>query len=157
MSEGPTAKSVRSSVIISPQQMPNNDSNEALVSSSASEPWHGGRNYEAQLLERTCHCLLSETSSVNLMTLPKHITEQFKIRIQGSYFPQNHFLGKVLPVAKLELAFVLSKECVSFWNDYKIMKDPLQKHTVFIAIQVAKTSYSYDKDELQIRDHSIIT
>ena len=137
--QGNTAEEVRSSVIISPQQMQNNDCDETVVSSSSFKSEHKSFKYETQLLESTA--LLSETSSVNLMTVPKHITDRLKMRIQGSNFLQNQHPDKVLHVAKLELAFLLSKECVSFWNKYKtlqIMKDPVQKDTVFIAIQVRK-------------------
>ena len=103
--------------------------------------------HQKQLMEKTP--LFSETSSVNLMTVPKQITEHLKEIIQGSTFHPNQLPEKVLPVAKLELAFLLSKECVSFWNKYNTglenTKDSSQENTVFIAIQVAKpfTSYVY--------------
>ena len=98
---------------------------------------YGISSNESKLLERT-H-LLSESKSVNLMTVPKEITEQLKMRIRGLTFPPNQLPENILPMAKLELAFLLSKECVSFWTEYNTlqnMRDHTKDNTVFIAIQV---------------------
>ena len=61
------------------------------------------------------------------------------MRIQGSNFPPNKIPERVLHIAKLELAFLLSKECVSFWNAYNSLEnmgDPPPENKVLIAIQV---------------------
>ena len=129
----------RSSVISSSQNgiadTPNKDSSVH----SETTPKYGFFMYEKQILKKI-H-LLSETSSVNLMTVPKQITEQLKNRIQSSIIHPNLLQEKVLPIAKLELAFLLSKDCVSFWTEYNTpehIRDSAQENGVFIAIQVAK-------------------
>ena len=125
----------RSSVISSSQNGSADTTNKDRAVHSEITPKDGLFMYEKQILEKI-H-LLSETSSVNLMTVPKQMTEQLKNRtIHPNLLPE-----KVLPIAKLELAFLLSKECVSFWTEYnplEITTDPSQENNVFIAIQVTK-------------------
>ena len=128
----------RDSVICSSQIQTEviSDYDEVLVPSEPKSEY-GISSNESKLLERT-H-LLSESKSVNLMIVPKEITEQLKMRIRGLTFPPNQLPENILPIAKLELAFLLSKECVSFWTEYNTlqnMRDHAQDNTVFIAIQV---------------------
>ena len=134
--QGRATETVKSSVnVLSPRHA--TDTNESVLTSE-SKPEHNSYNYETQLFS----CLiLSDTSSVNLCTVPKQITEHLKMRIQGSNFPPNKLLDKVLHIAKLELAFLLSKESVSLWNEYNTlesMKNPQKENTAFLAIQVGK-------------------
>ena len=79
----------------------------------------------------TPELILSQTSSVNLMTIPKHHISELEIRIQEATKYKDLFSPHVLMVAKLELAFLLSKECVSFWTES--VKSPT---LIYSAVQV---------------------
>jgi hypothetical protein len=85
----------------------------------------------------TPHLILSQTSSVNLMTIPKHHIRELEIRIQEATRDQEKFAPHVLMVAKLELAFLLSKECVSFWAEsIKSITEDVSPPMIYAAVQV---------------------
>ena len=121
-----TTETVGSSVTMSPLKRNTNE----ILSSGSSEP-------EPKLFQSIV--LISETSLVNIMTIPRQVTEQLKMRIQNTDFSPNQLSEKLLHIAKLEIAFILSKECVSLWYEYNTlqnMRDPPLKKAVFIEIQV---------------------
>ena len=85
----------------------------------------------------TPELILSQTSSVNLMTIPKHHISELEIRIQEATKYKDLFSPHVLMVAKLELAFLLSKECVSFWTEsIKSIKEDFSPPMIYAAVQV---------------------
>ena len=85
----------------------------------------------------TPELILSQTSSVNLMTIPKHHISELEIRIQEATKYKDLFSPHVLMVAKLELAFLLSKECVSFWTEsIKSIKEDFSPPKIYAAVQV---------------------
>ena len=85
----------------------------------------------------TPELILSQTSLVNLMTIPKHQIRELEIRIQEASKDQEKFSPHVLMVAKLELAFLLSKECVSFWTEsIKSIKEDVSPPMIYSAVQV---------------------
>ena len=85
----------------------------------------------------TPELILSQTSSVNLMTIPKHHISELEIRIQEATKYKDLFSPHVLMVAKLELAFLLSKECVSFWTEsIKSIKEDVSPPMIYSAVQV---------------------
>ena len=85
----------------------------------------------------TPELILSQTSSVNLMTIPKHQIRELEIRMQEATKDQEKFSPHVLMVAKLELAFLLSKECVSFWAEsIKSITEDVSPPMIYAAVQV---------------------
>ena len=86
----------------------------------------------------TPRLILSQTSSVNLMTVRKHHIRELEIRIQEASKDQEQFSPHVLMVAKLELAFLLSKECVSFWTESikSSIKEDFSPPMIYGAVQV---------------------
>ena len=85
----------------------------------------------------TPELILSQTSSVNLMTIPKHHISELEIRIQEATKYKDLFSPHVLMVAKLELAFILSKECVSFWTEsIKSIQEDFSPPKIYAAVQV---------------------
>ena len=92
--------------------------------------------FTPKMLE-TPELILSQTSSVNLMTIPKHHIRELEIRIQEASKDQEKFSPHVLKVAKLELAFLLSKECVSFWTEsIKSIQEDFSPPKIYAAVQV---------------------
>jgi hypothetical protein len=83
----------------------------------------------------TPELILSQTSSVNLMTIPKHQIRELEIRIQEVTKDQEKCSPHVLMVAKLELTFLLSKECVSFWAE-SIKSIDVSPPMIYAAVQV---------------------
>ena len=85
----------------------------------------------------TPELILSQTSSVNLMTIPKHQISELEIRIKETAKYEVKFSPHVLLVAKLEMAFLLSKECVSFWTEsIKSIKEDVSPPMIYSAVQV---------------------
>ena len=71
------------------------------------------------------------------MTVPKHHIRELEIRIQEASKEEEKFSPHVLKVAKLELAFLLSKECVSFWAEsIKSIKEDVSPPMIYSAVQV---------------------
>ena len=85
----------------------------------------------------TPELILSQTSLVNLMTIPKHQIRELEIRIQEAAKYEEKFSPHVLLVAKLELAFLLSKECVSFWTEsIKSIQEDFSPPKIYAAVLV---------------------
>ena len=70
----------------------------------------------SQILE-TVQLILSQTSTVNLMCIPTHYTRKLEERIQEANKTPGMFTPEMLLVAQMELAFLQSKERVSFWTE----------------------------------------
>ena len=87
---------------------------------SHSAPGHGYLNANGANLSSTFErnqLIISRTSAVNLLTIPTHWTREMKIIVQEASLNPDQCQPTVLLVAKLELAFLLSKESLSDWVD----------------------------------------
>lgn len=61
--------------------------------------------------------IISQTSAVNLMSIPTQRIREMEIKIQEANKNSELFSPDILLVAKMELAFILSKDSVSFWTE----------------------------------------
>ena len=94
-----------------------------------------------QILE-THRLILSQTSSVNLMAIPTYCTREVQKRIKEA---ENNpeVTSDILLVAQMELAFLLSKECVSFYTCHvamdrliKYQEEDISPAIIFTSVQV---------------------
>ena len=96
----------------------------------------------SEILE-TKQLIISQTSAVNLMSIPTQRTREMEIKIQGANKNSELFSPDILLVAKMELAFILSKESVSFWTEsltlerlLKSIEEDVCTPIIFTSVQV---------------------
>ena len=96
---------------------------ESAPSDSDSVPEYGFkpantcREENVSEISKSNQLIISCTSSVNLLTIPTNITAEMRLRIQEATLNPEQFSPNILLVSKLELAFLLAKDCVSSWTD----------------------------------------
>ena len=80
--------------------------------------------------------ILSTTSSVNLMTVSSEMTRELERRILEANTDQEVFSQNSFLVAKLELAFLLSKDSVSFRSENITLEINYNSSSIYTLVQV---------------------
>ena len=80
--------------------------------------------------------ILSTTTAVNLLTVSSQVLGELERRIQEANSDQEHFSQYSLQVAKLELAFLLSKDLVSFKSENLILERNNSSIVIYTLVQV---------------------
>ena len=90
--------------------------------------------------------IISRTSAVNLLTIPIHWTREMKIVIQEATLNPEKCHPTVLLVAKLELAFLHSKEGLSDWADRAFLQTVINdvKENLWLTMILTSVQVSLD-------------
>jgi len=87
--------------------------------------------------------ILSQTASVNLLSIPTHFTREVEKRIKEVENSQEFVNQDILLIAQMELAFLVAKEYVSFFTEHVTMdklirsqEEGVNPALVFTSIQV---------------------
>ena len=80
--------------------------------------------------------ILSTTTAVNLLTVSSQVLGELERRIQEANSDQGQFSQNSLQVAKLELAFLLSKDLVSFKSENLISERNNSSIVIYTLVQV---------------------
>ena len=89
--------------------------------------------------------ILSTTSSINLMTVSSEITREHEQRILEANSDQEEFSQNTFRVAKLELAFLLSKDSVSFRSENITSERNYNSASIYTLVQVKIKCYYLKK------------
>ena len=89
--------------------------------------------------------ILSSTSSINLMTVSSEMTREHERRILETNSDQEEFSQNTFRVAKLELAFLLSKDSVSFRSENITSERNYNSASIYTLVQVKIKCYYLKK------------
>ena len=95
------------------------DQPKPLSDASSSSQVSGTSNTKEHLLQipETHQLILSQTTAVNLLSIPTECTREVEKRIKKAEKNPEIINPDILLVAQMELAFLVAKECVSFFTE----------------------------------------